>query len=320
MLINMKHYTSGPSNNIRLRYGGNSQNSASKAAQFVKLRAQRLDITYDRIFFFADLNTPGKCFVIIAETVQMSEFLMTYAQQGIGIGNIFAIIEPDQVTRAMKGGMPLIETSKALYPVLTCGPDQVVPLIIPEMGKQNYFYLRNVKVELNRVEAARASCNGTLCDRQNAMTRGGSCGCLYFNRTCSVVLDMTVTFTNVDINGYHSQYSVPHFRSWRVSKLFIKPTAMTADNQVFFAHMWEIRNVAAAIKDKVNEEGGWTIVGWYRKGEITDASAPTNEAGNEIASDSHPIHINYLYPTNENSLNGVIKYPRDANDRADAQS
>jgi hypothetical protein len=54
--------------------------------------------------------------------------------------------------------------------------------VIPETGRQNYFYLKNVEVQLNRVEAARVSCNGTLCDHQNPMMHGGSCGCLYFNR------------------------------------------------------------------------------------------------------------------------------------------
>jgi hypothetical protein len=95
---------------------------------------------------------------------------------------MFAISEPDQVTRALKGGLPLIETSKPLYPLTTCGPIEAVPLVIPETGRQNYFYLKNVEVQLNRVEAARVSCNGTLCDHQNPMMRGGSCGCLYFNR------------------------------------------------------------------------------------------------------------------------------------------
>ena len=78
--------------------------------------------------------------------------------------------------------------------------------------------------------------------------------------------------------------------------------------------------MAATIKDKVNNDGGWTIVGWYRKGKIMDASAPTNDAGNEIASDSHPIHINYLYLTNENSLAGVSRYPTGENDATDAES
>jgi hypothetical protein len=78
--------------------------------------------------------------------------------------------------------------------------------------------------------------------------------------------------------------------------------------------------VAATIKDKVNNDGGWTIVGWYHKGEIMDASAPTNDASNEIASDNHLIHINYLYPTDEKSLAGVSRYPTGENDTSNAGS
>jgi hypothetical protein len=121
---------------------------------------------------------------------------------------------------------------------------------------------------------------------------------------------MTVTFKAVDANGYENQYSVPHFRSWRTSKIFIHPTVMTADNEVFFAHTREIRQVATNTKNVINNSGGWTIVGWYRKGEIIDASALSNDAGSEIASDNHPIHISYLYPTNPTCLAQVTRYPR----------
>jgi hypothetical protein len=275
----------------------------------MKLWGGNMNVTYDRLFFFADLNTPGKCFVILTETVNRSDLAMSFAQQNVGIGDVFAIIEPDQVVRCLQADLPLINTSKPLYPLLNFGFESVVPLVVPETGKQRYFYLKNVLVEMSKVEATKASCSGTLCDRQNFIIQTGSCGCLYFNRTCSVVLDMTVTFTTVDTNGYKNQYSVPHFRSWRTSKVFIHPTAMTADNEVFFAHTREIRNVVANIKNNVNQNEGWTIVGWYRKGEMIDASSQSNDAGSEITSDNHPIHISYLYPTQPSCLDEVVKYP-----------
>jgi hypothetical protein len=309
MLVSMKHSSTSSSNNIKLRYGGMTQNSTSRTSSFMKLRGGNMNVTYDRLFFFADMNTPGKCFVILTETVHKSDFLMSFAQQNIAIGDIFAIIEPDQVVRALQGDLPLINTSKPLYPLLNC-PRELVPLVVPETGKQRYFCLEGVLVQLSKVEAVKASCTGTLCDRQNTILQTGSCGCLYFNRTCSVVLDMTVTFKAVDANGYENQYSVPHFRSWRTSKIFIHPTVMTADNEVFFAHTREIRQVATNTKNVINNSGGWTIVGWYRKGEIIDASALSNNAGSEIASDNHPIHISYLYPTNPTCLAQVTRYPR----------
>jgi hypothetical protein len=67
-----------------------------------------------------------------------------------------------------------------------------------------------------------------------------------------------------------------------------------ADNKVFF----------------LSKGGGWTIVGWYCKGQIMDASAQSNNAGSPIASDNHPIDISYLYPTHQRYLAGVSRYPR----------
>ena len=108
----------------------------------------------------------------------------------------------------------------------------------------------------------------------------------------------------------HGQQWVPHFHSWRTSKLFIHPTAMTAESAVFLAHTREIRDLAANIKNVVNANQGWTIAGWYRKGEIVDASANQATTGNEITSDNHPIHISSLFPTRPSCLDGVDKYPR----------
>ena len=140
-----------------------------------------MNATYDRLFFFADLNMPGKCFMILTETVNKSDLLMSYhAQQSVGIGDIFAIIEPDQVAHLLQGDLPLINTSKALYPLLNSGFASEVPLVVPEVGKQCYF-LKKVSVKFSKVEAVKASCNSTLCDCQNPILHTGSCGCLYYN-------------------------------------------------------------------------------------------------------------------------------------------
>jgi hypothetical protein len=38
----------------------------------------------------------------------------------------------------------------------------VVPLAVPEAGKQRYFYLKNVSVQLTKVEAVKASRQAAL--------------------------------------------------------------------------------------------------------------------------------------------------------------
>jgi hypothetical protein len=309
-LVSIKHSSTSSSNKLRLRYAGAANNNNSRTSTFTMLRGGNMNATYDRLFYFADLSTPGKCFAIMTETVSQTDLLMSHSRQNVGVGDVFAIIEPDQVLRALQGDIPLVNTGKPLYPLVNSGFAVAVPLVVPEAGKQHYFYLRNVSVQLTKVEAVNSSCNGTLCDRQSPIMPTGSCGCLYSNRTCSIVLDMTVTFKHTDSNGYENQYSVPHFRSWRTSKLFIQPMPSTADRSVYLAHTREIRDVAANIKNIVNQNDGWTIVGWYRKGEIVDASANQATTGNEITSDNHPIHISSLFPTRPSCLDGVDKYPR----------
>jgi hypothetical protein len=213
LLVAIKHSSTSASNNIKLRFGGAAQIGNSSTSTFTRLRAGNMHATYDRLFFFADLKTPGKCFAILTETASKSDLLMSHAQHTVGVGNVFAVIEPDQVVHALQADLPLINTSKPLYPLVNSGLASAVPLVVPEAGKQRYFHLKNVLVQLTKVEAAKASCSGTLCDRQSPMMQTGSCGCLYYNRTCSIVLDMTVTFKTIDNNGNENQYSVPHFRS-----------------------------------------------------------------------------------------------------------
>jgi hypothetical protein len=164
LLVSTKHCSSSSSNNVKLRFGGTAQNSSSRGSTFARLRGGNMNATYDRLFFFADLNTPGKCFAILTETVNKSDLLLSHAQHSVGVGDIFAVVEPDQVVRALQGDLPLINTSKPLYPLVNSGFASVVPLIVPEAGKQCYFYLKNVSVQLTKVEAVKASCNGTLCD------------------------------------------------------------------------------------------------------------------------------------------------------------
>ena len=71
--------------------------------------------------------------------------------------------------------------------------------------------------------------------------------------------------------------------------------------------MWLLISKTLSIKIR----DGWTIVGWYRKGEIIDASAQPKDAGSEITSDNHPIHhISYLYQTRPSCLDQEVgRYP-----------
>jgi hypothetical protein len=119
----------------KLCFGGIAQNASSRGSTFARLRGGNMNATYDRLFFFAELNMPGKCFMILNETVNKSDLLVSYAQHSVGIGDIFAILKPDQVAHLLQGDLPLISnTSKALYLLLNSGFASKGPLVVRRLG------------------------------------------------------------------------------------------------------------------------------------------------------------------------------------------
>ena len=137
LLVSIKHCATSTSNNLKLRFGGTALSNNSRVSTFAKLRGGNMNTTYDRLLFFADLCIPGKCFAILAETVNKSDLLMAHAQHSVGVGDVFAIIEPDQVVRALQGDLPLINTSKPVNPLLNPGFALVVPLLVRFCGLTN---------------------------------------------------------------------------------------------------------------------------------------------------------------------------------------
>ena len=98
-------------------------------------------------------------------------------------------------------------------------------------------------------------------------------------------------------------YVVEHFRSWRTSKMFFRDplgfsqlTEKEQENQ-----QGAIRTVVENVRNYVNAHGGWTIVGWFCQGEVSDEA--TNE---NVTSMNQILHISLLTPTNttidENAL------------------
>jgi hypothetical protein len=117
-------------------------------------------------------------------------------------------------------------------------------------------------------------------------------------RTFAHVLEMNVKFNFQDETGNIVSYVTSHFRSWRTTGLFLKPSSHTVDLVVFLQsnHMRSLRERVARIVDFINQNGGWTLIGWYRRGEVHDASGGV-EQGEQIAGVNQPIHLSYVYPS-----------------------
>jgi hypothetical protein len=92
---------------------------------------------------FGDLNTPGKCFVIIMENITESDFLLARMRQSSTVGNMIALIKPETPMKALND-MPVISTIMTLIPLAMPNNIPLVPLIMPHPGQQPYFLLKGI--------------------------------------------------------------------------------------------------------------------------------------------------------------------------------
>lgn len=309
LLISIRHYTEGAAYQSMANkqpINGTSGPPSKQPRTYFKSKSA----TYDRIFTFCCLNSPGQCFNVISHNSNQSDMLMRYGKSHSSIGDIFAIIEPDTAISGMQNVLT-VTTKEEFVPIKW--KDTLIPsvaLVPPPKGHQRYFILKNKKVDLFKVGAVQASCKGQLCDRQKKPSRNIACGCLYMLRASDVVFEGHVKFSYEDASGKSVSHTVLDHRSFRTTNIFIKPIQMGADILPFFQRRKDIRIAVKTITDIINDNEGWTIIGWYRKGEVEDASAPANENDSKIEGFNKPIHIAYLYPTKPTRVLSLIEDKR----------
>jgi hypothetical protein len=137
--------------------------SSNSGRAFNQLKFFNSNVCYDRIFMFGDLNTPGKCFVIIMENAMESDFLLAHMRQSCTVGNMIALIEPETPMKAMND-MPVISTITSLVPLAMPNNIPLVPLIAPQPGQHHYFLLKGIPIQMSCTTMVPALCQGILCD------------------------------------------------------------------------------------------------------------------------------------------------------------
>jgi hypothetical protein len=128
-----------------LRYDKPHGGSSNSGRAFNQLKFFNSNVHYDRIFTFGDLNTPGKCFVIIMENVTESDFLLAHMRQSSTVGDMIALIEPETLTKALND-MRVISTIMPLVPLAMLNNIPLVPPVAPQPGQQCYFLLKGIPI------------------------------------------------------------------------------------------------------------------------------------------------------------------------------
>ena len=278
---------------------------------------------------FADLVAgDGSCFVVIFKTG--SEFNeWTSFDRAAGVGHAVLLPEICHIPRNQNfAGMPLVKTTCRMLPLVPRTED--IPRVylknITRIDDQTVWFGRHNVIIPGMTQTSiainDASCGGQQCDRQNRRNENGnanSCGCSFTNRGVPCVMDCVLQLfvpsefvpeesrveqpavnnesTMGRPGGLVSSKFVFNFRSLSTTKVIIDRFEQT--DLVHANHTRGLRIALCAINAYVNANGGWTCIGWYKKGKVADQSdSGEGREGTRITNLVQNLHITVLRPTN----------------------
>ena len=200
---------------------------------------------------------------------------------GEGVGHMHVLQEPFEVTSYLgtTESVPVVEKTVRTIPVK---PIQSitdifppVPLQSPKAGETRYFCYHNKSITSVLVNSVvRSSCmGGLLCNSQSELlVEARKCGCFDKNRyNTDRILDVDITFPVEETFELCGAITIPSFRSRRFSNVIVANwTGVQAASQ---GQEESVRNAADSVIRTVNDNGGWTIIGWLQTGIAQDSSS-----------------------------------------------
>ena len=167
-----------------------------------------------------------------------------------------------------------------------------------EANNSKAFVYNSTQLTVNYSAPIKTSCSGNLCDRQRITDWLGSkgCGCYGMStNSTSLAIQHAITIRTA-LDG---KLTMTDFSSLRFSKLYttgeIPESCKLYMLQVTEASM-NMFNALENCAQLINSQGGFTVVGWYKKGLINDKSLIVvqniNNGGNAAGGNSNTNQYN----------------------------
>lgn len=137
-------------------------------------------------------------------------------------------------------------------------------------NQQTHFYKEGCQVEFSKVQlltGMKVKCIGVTCDRQNNTCIGCHLGPALRR---NVVLQACTEVLNQP--EYNSSTGIASFnlRSYKLMSTFVDiSTLANLDYSIVRDHEQKVRQTVSSIQETVNSKGGWTVIGWHRRGVVT---------------------------------------------------
>ena len=237
----------------------------------------------------------------------------------ISVGAIIRIIAPQPITSMMNGDIPMVQTP---FPVIAMKFPLTYPVVTVNQeiqGNVSMAFVQNgIAIAVRKTEPVTTTCSGLFCDKQRVYdwvdARG--CGCYH------MIQQRSNLAINHSIRVYISPattISMANFSSTAFSKLYLSSNIPATTQISALRHtdaFFDLLDCIEEVVNFINEHGGFTVVGWYRRGVINDRTLVANNATNgnfnnnnseDVQVDNGEInyHVISLRPTNQALLNPV---------------
>jgi hypothetical protein len=242
------------------------------------------------------LNPRGKCMMladcstgsILVVCLMITGTKSLYSSCGnsafaheLTMGDVIGVYEPTISTRSL-GSIPIFDDWTRIVPMKRNLSLPERPIIMsPTANLQVHFYKSAVSIKFYMAQILTGNsvkCTGVTCDRQ-----GTTCmGCHgYPESKRNFVLQTQVEVLNQPQYDAKTKRAIFVFRSFQLTKLLIDINTFAGmDYQIMMDHNTRIRLAINNFADHINNNGGWTVIGWHRRGVVSgmeDGSTQLNE-------------------------------------------
>ena len=150
---------------------------------------------------------------------------------------------------------------------------------------------------MTQIWSIATKCSGKFCDRQNStklLTTGKACGCYSMNSRIA----NAVMVHNIDIEDMNRRllFQTTEFSSINFMNLYMKNALsrnIPANYFDDYEKMIKLKDAVETIVCHINRNNGFTVIGWYKRGEIEDKG---NEEKEHVEASNLMIHPVSIYP------------------------
>jgi len=234
------------------------------------------------------------------------------------MGTVIRVLAPRPIDSLMVGDIPLLNTN---FPVIIMNaPTSYLRVSIDYQVQGNNafaFALNNINVFIKNTSPKSTSCSGLTCDRQrledwNGTERGCGCYAMHHRRS-SIAIQHDVELFGAD----NLNLTMENFSSNKFSKLYLSsnlsPNILLQQMQ-YTEEFFDLLDRIDRVMDFIRDNGGFTIIGWYKRGLINDRSLVSNANTNnnhgnngadtvQVDNGDVHFHIIEILPTDHSMLN-----------------